>query len=162
MVKKYFLFSDVSSGTITCVVSGNMLTASCCLGRSFADHSQKVCLLQGGSNMTGTSAACLHKNQSRSYLNHLVHALQTIRSRITKHNNLHNLFLRLYTSKLSTCLTDYNFNHNKRRVKVRNFITRSGSVGFRWFCVSSRQDDDLPRSVRQSVTADGAPYHCKP
>jgi hypothetical protein len=28
--------------------------------------------IQGGSNMTGTSAACLHTNQSRSYLNHLV------------------------------------------------------------------------------------------
>jgi hypothetical protein len=26
-------------------------------------------LLQGGSNMTGTAAACLHTNQSRSYLN---------------------------------------------------------------------------------------------
>ena len=29
--------------------------------------------VQGGSNMTGTGAACLHTNQSRSYLNHLVH-----------------------------------------------------------------------------------------
>jgi len=29
-------------------------------------------LVQGGSNMTGTYAACLHRNQSRSYLNHLV------------------------------------------------------------------------------------------
>ena len=28
--------------------------------------------IQGGSNMTGTGAACLHTNQSRSYLNHLV------------------------------------------------------------------------------------------
>jgi len=28
--------------------------------------------IQGGSNMTGTSAACLHTNQSRSYLNHPV------------------------------------------------------------------------------------------
>jgi len=28
--------------------------------------------VQGGSNMTGTAAACLHTNQSRSYLNHLV------------------------------------------------------------------------------------------
>jgi hypothetical protein len=28
--------------------------------------------VQGGSNMTGTSAAWLHTNQSRSYLNHLV------------------------------------------------------------------------------------------
>ena len=28
--------------------------------------------LQGGSNMTRTCAACLHTNQSRSYLNHLV------------------------------------------------------------------------------------------
>ena len=31
-----------------------------------------VCI-QGGSNMTGTCAACLHTNQSRSYLNHLVY-----------------------------------------------------------------------------------------
>ena len=29
-------------------------------------------LLQGGSNMTGTAAACLHTNQSWSYMNHLV------------------------------------------------------------------------------------------
>ena len=28
--------------------------------------------IQGGSNMTGTDSACLHTNQSRSYLNHLV------------------------------------------------------------------------------------------
>ena len=27
---------------------------------------------QGGSNMTGTYAVCLQRNQSRSYLNHLV------------------------------------------------------------------------------------------
>jgi hypothetical protein len=32
-------------------------------------HSLNV---QGGSNMTGTIAYCLHTNQSRSYLNHLV------------------------------------------------------------------------------------------
>ena len=30
--------------------------------------------VQGGSNMTGTYAACLHTNQSRSYLNHLVYS----------------------------------------------------------------------------------------
>ena len=30
--------------------------------------------VQGGSNMTGTDSACLHTNQSRSYLNHLVHS----------------------------------------------------------------------------------------
>jgi len=28
--------------------------------------------IQGGSNMNGAYAACLHRNQSRSYLNHLV------------------------------------------------------------------------------------------
>jgi hypothetical protein len=32
--------------------------------------------VQGGSNMTGTCAACLHTNQSRSYLNHLVQSKQ--------------------------------------------------------------------------------------
>jgi hypothetical protein len=31
-------------------------------------------LVQGGSNMTGTCAACLHTNQSQSYLNHLVYS----------------------------------------------------------------------------------------
>jgi len=29
-------------------------------------------VIQGGSNMTGIGVACLHTNQSRSYLNHLV------------------------------------------------------------------------------------------
>jgi len=29
--------------------------------------------IQGGSNMTGTVYTCLHTNQSRSYLNHLVY-----------------------------------------------------------------------------------------
>ena len=29
-------------------------------------------IIQGGSNMTGTVYICLHTNQSRSYLNHLV------------------------------------------------------------------------------------------
>jgi hypothetical protein len=32
-------------------------------------------LVQGGSNMTGTCAACLHTNQSPSYLNHLVYVI---------------------------------------------------------------------------------------
>ena len=32
----------------------------------------RTLMVQGGSNMTGTYAACLHRNQSRSYLNHLV------------------------------------------------------------------------------------------
>ena len=32
-------------------------------------------VIQGGSNMTGTVYTCLHTNQSRSYLNHLVHAV---------------------------------------------------------------------------------------
>jgi len=30
-------------------------------------------ILQGGSNMTGTVYTCLHTNQSRSYLDHLVY-----------------------------------------------------------------------------------------
>jgi len=38
--------------------------------------------VQGGSNMTGTYAACLHRNQSRSYLNHLVY-LKLWTTRIT-------------------------------------------------------------------------------
>jgi hypothetical protein len=36
-------------------------------------YSVTALYIQGGSNMTGTCAACLHTNQSRSYLNHLVH-----------------------------------------------------------------------------------------
>jgi hypothetical protein len=35
-----------------------------------------ILYLQGGSNMTGTCAACSHTNQSRSYLNHLVLRIQ--------------------------------------------------------------------------------------
>ena len=33
--------------------------------------------IQGGSNMTGTVYTCLHTNQSRSYLNHLVYVIRT-------------------------------------------------------------------------------------
>ena len=32
-----------------------------------------IFIIQGGSNMTGTVYICLHTNQSRSYLNHLVY-----------------------------------------------------------------------------------------
>ena len=35
--------------------------------------------VKGGSNMTGTYAACLHTNQSQSYLNHLVSCIPTIK-----------------------------------------------------------------------------------
>ena len=35
--------------------------------------------VQGGSNMTGTVYTCLHTNQSRSYLNHLVHEVKEVR-----------------------------------------------------------------------------------
>ena len=31
-------------------------------------------IIQGGSNMTGTIDTCLHTNQSRSYLKHLVYS----------------------------------------------------------------------------------------
>jgi len=34
---------------------------------------QEIDDIQGGSNMTGTVYTCLHTNQSRSYLNHLVY-----------------------------------------------------------------------------------------
>jgi hypothetical protein len=40
----------------------------------FTSKYLRVKLIQGGSNMSGTCAACLHTNQSRSYLNHLVYA----------------------------------------------------------------------------------------
>jgi hypothetical protein len=36
------------------------------------DTALGVLQVQGGSNVTGTCAACLHTNKSRSYLNHLV------------------------------------------------------------------------------------------
>ena len=35
--------------------------------------------IQGVSNMTGTYAACLHRNQSRSYLNHPVFLIRQIK-----------------------------------------------------------------------------------
>jgi hypothetical protein len=41
--------------------------------------------VQVGSNMTGTSAACLHTNQSRSYLNHLVYLVHKERFVFTGH-----------------------------------------------------------------------------
>jgi hypothetical protein len=37
---------------------------------------QYYSMIQGDSNMTGTCAACLHTNQSRSYLNHLVYCFE--------------------------------------------------------------------------------------
>jgi len=46
-----------SSGALDCVLQLVLL---------------KTGKIQGGSNMTGTHAACLSRNQSRSYLNHLV------------------------------------------------------------------------------------------
>jgi hypothetical protein len=38
-----------------------------------SDERSGLSFVQGGSNMTGTCAACLHTNQSRSYLNRLVY-----------------------------------------------------------------------------------------
>ena len=46
-------------------------TAPRCFGA--VTQSSGSLYVQGGSNMTGTSAACLHTNQSRSYSNHLVY-----------------------------------------------------------------------------------------
>ena len=39
----------------------------------FTARYELILYIQGGSNMTGTDAACLHTNQSRSYLNHPVY-----------------------------------------------------------------------------------------
>jgi hypothetical protein len=43
--------------------------------------------IQGGSNMTGTIVYCLHTNQSRSYLNHLVF-LESSTLRIEMNNDV--------------------------------------------------------------------------
>jgi hypothetical protein len=43
---------------------------ACWVSKVTDTHSE--CVIQGGSNMTGTCAACLYTNQSRSYFNHLV------------------------------------------------------------------------------------------
>jgi len=42
----------------------------------YAVRTESLCNIHGGSNMTGTCAACLHTNQSRSYLNHLVYTFR--------------------------------------------------------------------------------------
>jgi len=49
----------------------NILPLNTALSKPHLVHCLTVDV-QGGSNMTGTYAACLHTNQSRSYLNHLV------------------------------------------------------------------------------------------
>jgi hypothetical protein len=38
----------------------------------------KICIIQGGSNMTRTVYICLHTNQCRSYLKHPVHTDTTL------------------------------------------------------------------------------------
>ena len=40
--------------------------------------SQISLIIQGGSNITGTVYTCLHTNQSRSYLNHLVYTANKV------------------------------------------------------------------------------------
>jgi len=66
--------------------------------------------MQGGSNMTGTVAACLHTNQSRSYLNHLV-LYQTSAT-----NNALNLLIHQPTDALNKTqvLTDISLLHVSR------------------------------------------------
>ena len=48
-----------------------------CIPSNYERHAANIDL-QGGSNMTGTCAACLHTNQAQSYLNHLVEYLLII------------------------------------------------------------------------------------
>jgi hypothetical protein len=75
--------------------------------------------LQGGSNMTGTNTACLHTNQSRSYLNHLVLALVSLyvapmlfgscsqpSSRSTSCNHWHITAQYILVSALRGCIAD--------------------------------------------------------
>ena len=60
----------------------------------------KVKKLQGGSNMNGTCAACLHTNQSRSYLNHLVYEIYPILNEINPvHVQSH--FLKIHFHNIS-------------------------------------------------------------
>ena len=64
-----FTLSDIFKWQERCVVfTHGIAVPQTVLGVSF-NNSPYV---QGGLNMTGTSAACFHTNQSRSYLNHLV------------------------------------------------------------------------------------------
>jgi hypothetical protein len=51
--------------------SGSVCTNTHLIKSSY-EKAHTSAVLQGGSDMTGINAACLHTNQSRSYLNHLV------------------------------------------------------------------------------------------
>ena len=65
----YFVFSRFSrnSDLLDCIKRTFIANRS----RNMANAGKNL-LVQGGSNMTGTDSACLHGNQSRSYLNHFV------------------------------------------------------------------------------------------
>ena len=65
------LFSPPRFRQLKTCQSGLFLSLNCDICSSSMVNAY-VCHLQCGSNMTGTNAACLHTNQSRSYLNHLV------------------------------------------------------------------------------------------
>jgi hypothetical protein len=95
-------------------------------------------ILQGGSNMTGTdlkknifikvaqmlrSAACLHKNQSRSYLNHLVSA--NVRCGHTSpfiYTNIHILCLKL--SVFRHCMKHPNQKVKRLQPKIKQHRQR--------------------------------------
>ena len=67
---KHFSFYDEFSE----ILSYTVIDATPCgKGDQTTDH-----IIQGGSDMTGTVYTCLHTNQSRSYLNHLVYACERL------------------------------------------------------------------------------------
>ena len=90
-------------------------------------HSSLVIIIivdvQGGSNMTGTDLYCLHTNQSRSYLNHLVYSFYVL-SYCYKFSNKYSLTKLFYYKKMNLFFNIcYMFRHHPctvRRIKIYN------------------------------------------
>jgi hypothetical protein len=74
--------------------------------------------------MTGTSAACLHTNQSRSYLNHLLFSSATCHSQA--HVNLKIINLKITYLQVVTC----------RRAKYREVLPMWFLCDCHWFRLS--------------------------
>ena len=76
IVSLYMFSTALSTAIVSQYVHVTVLMFTFHLERSESRMFRNMSLhLQGGSNMTGTSAACLRTNQSRSYLNHVVHTI---------------------------------------------------------------------------------------
>ena len=77
--------------------------------QTYPISSKAILILQGGSNMTGTYAACLHRNQSRSYFNHLVpsHLSAWLRSGLTSSGFSKKTFLQPLLSAIRSVRSDH-------------------------------------------------------